>query len=194
VGFGLHSAEVGHPPEPFQEAFEVACAGDLAPLPHAGELPPAPGGGPASVRFCVERLGARRIAHGVLAAEDPELVAQLAATGVCLDVCPTSNALLRAVASLEEHPLPRLLRAGVACSVNSDDPLLFGCSLLSEYRCCREQLGLSDAELASCARASFEHSRAPEELKRRGLAGVERWLAAEAGGTATAPGSGPGHC
>merc|ERR1719433_459543 len=69
VGFGLHAAEVGNPPEPFEGAFEVACAGGaLAALPHAGELAPAPGKGPDSVRFCVDHLGARRIAHGVLAA------------------------------------------------------------------------------------------------------------------------------
>lgn len=184
VGLGLHAAEEGNPPEPFAHAIEIACNGSgLVPLPHAGEFPPSPGQGPASVRFCVDKLGAPRIGHGVLAAEDDELVTHLADKGVCLDVCPTSNYLLRVVGSLAEHPLPRLLAAGVACSINTDDPLLFGCDLLSEFEVCRKELRLSDAELAACARSSFVHSRAPEEIKRRGLDGVTAWLASSGEGS-----------
>ncbi|CAK0797766.1 unnamed protein product [Prorocentrum cordatum] len=199
VGFGLHSAEGGHPPEPFADAFDVACgtggaAGGsgaaLASLPHGGEIAPAPGQGPASVRCCVDRLGAKRVAHGVLAAEDPELLAHLSAKEVCLDVCPTSNWLLRVVEALEDHPLPKLLDAGVPCTINSDDPLLFGCSLLGEYEVARSRLGLADESLARCAAASFRFSCAPEGLRTRGLAAVDAWLAAGAGaaepGAATA--------
>ena len=93
VGFGLHADEGGNPPEPFARAFEIACGGDspLRAMPHAGEIAPSPGGGPESIKFCVRELGARRIAHGVLAAEDDALVAELARLGVCCDVCPTSN-------------------------------------------------------------------------------------------------------
>jgi len=189
VGFGLHSAEVGHPPEPFEQAFRAACDdGLVAALPHAGEIAPAPGQGPASVRFCVDVLGAKRIAHGVLAAEDAQLVSHLAAKGVCLDVCPTSNILLRVFESMDEHPLPRLLGAGVPCTINSDDPLLFGCNLLGEFERCRAELHLDDATLAACARSSFDHSLAPEETKQRGLAGVARWLACGAD-TTEAPSS-----
>lgn len=177
VGFGLHGNEEGFPPAPFADTMRRACVGGVVPVPHAGELPPVPGGGAASVRFCVDELGSRRIGHGVLAAEDDALVAHLAASGVCLDVCPTSNYLLRVVDSLGEHPLPRLLAAGVACSISSDDPLLFGCNLLSEFAACRREMGLSDAELAACARTSFVHSRAPEDVKARGLEGVTAWLA-----------------
>lgn len=179
VGFGLHSAESGNPPEPFAEAFKIACVGGVVAIPHAGEIPPSPGTGPASVQFCVDCIGARRIEHGVLAAEDPALVEHLADLGACLDVCPTSNYLLRVCTSLSEHPLPSLIRAGVTCTINSDDPLLFGCNLLGEYELCRSDMGLTDAELAACARASFRHSRAPEDVKQRGLIGVEAWLNAK---------------
>ena len=178
VGFGLHADEGGHPPEPFARAFEIACGGGspLTAMPHAGEIAPAPGGGPESVRFCVEELGARRIMHGVLAAEDDALVARLAALGVCCDVCPTSNYLLSVVESLSSHPLPQLLAAGVKCSINADDPLLFGCGLLSEFEVCRTELGMSDAALAACARTSFEHGRCPDALRQRGLDGIAAWL------------------
>merc|ERR1712070_344975 len=80
---------------------------------------------------------------------------------------------------LAEHPLPRLLAAGVACSIGPDDPLLFGCNLLDEFIACRIEMGLSDAELAACARSSFIHSRAPEAVKKQGLEGIAKWLADE---------------
>eukprot|EP00933_Yihiella_yeosuensis_P041147 TRINITY_DN35579_c0_g1_i1.p1 TRINITY_DN35579_c0_g1~~TRINITY_DN35579_c0_g1_i1.p1 ORF type:complete len:361 (-),score=84.81 TRINITY_DN35579_c0_g1_i1:315-1397(-) len=183
VGFGLHSAEPGNPPEPFAEAIRIACVGGVVPIPHAGELPPSPGAGPASVRFCVEGFGARRIAHGVLAVEDADLVADLAKLKVCLDICPTSNELLRAVpgpglGKSSEHPLKKLLAAGVPCTINSDDPLLFGCQLLGEFQRCRKELELNDAELAACASNSFHHSRAPEAIRESGLSGVQKWVKA----------------
>ncbi|CAE7724863.1 unnamed protein product [Symbiodinium pilosum] len=142
IGFGLHGAEVGNPPEPWKEAFKIACVAGVVPLPHAGEYPPssAPGAGPGSVQFCVDHLGARRIAHGVLAAEDDGLVAHLATLQVCLDICPTSNQLLGTVRGPGlQSPLKQFLEAGVPCTINSDDPLLFGCSLLGEYERCRQE-------------------------------------------------------
>ncbi len=133
--------------------------------------------GPDSVATAVDRLHADRILHGVRAAEDPALVARIAATGVCLDVCPTSNAKL-GVFEPGDHPLPRLERAGVTCSVNADDPLLFGAGLLDEYQLCRTKFLMSDEELAGIARASIQASGAPAGLKAAAGAGIDRWLAA----------------
>jgi len=178
VAFGLHGNEEGCPPAPFADAFRVARHGtDLLSTPHAGELAPFPGQGPASVAAAIEHLGAHRILHGVLAVHDPALVARLARDRICLDVCPSSNVQLSVVPSIEAHPLPKLLAAGVPCSLGSDDPLLFGPSLLDEFRLCRERMGLSDAQLAAMARASFAYSGAPPAVKAAGLAGVEAWLA-----------------
>ena len=101
---------------------------------------------------------------------------RLAALGTCLDVCPTSNACLKVVPSLAEHPLPRLLDAGIRCSVNGDDPLFFGASLLEEYQLCRDVLGLGDEQLAAIARTSIEAGGAPYGLKASALAGVDAWL------------------
>ncbi len=98
--------------------------------------------------------------------EDPDLLTRLADEGICLDVCPTSNVALSVVPGLHAHPLPQLLEAGVPCSINADDPLLFGMGLLDEYVVCRQALGLDDAVLASCARASIEHSGAPADQRR----------------------------
>jgi adenosine deaminase len=173
VSFGLASDEALFPPEPFAEAFAVARRAGLISAPHAGEL-----AGPASVRGALATLDPQRIEHGIRAVEDPALVWELAQRQVCLDVCPTSNALLSVVPSIEQHPLPELLRAGVRCSLNSDDPLFFGADLVAEYELGRSALGLDDAALAGIARASIEASGAPAALKQRGLAGIEAWLRA----------------
>lgn len=173
VGFGLANDEADWPPEPFAEAFAIAKDAGLLSAPHGGEL-----AGPASVVGCLEACRADRVMHGVRAVEDADLVARLADSGVCLDVCPTSNVLLSVVDSLDDHPLPRLLDAGVRCSINADDPLLFGPGILEEYQLCRDRLGLDDTALAGVARASLEASGAPADVVAAGLAGVDAWLAA----------------
>ena len=171
VAFGLANDEAPWPPEPFAQAFAMARDAGLLSTPHAGEL-----AGPASVVGALDALGADRIQHGVRAIEDPELVKRLADEGVCLDVCPSSNVLLSVVPSIEAHPLAALLAAGVRCSLNADDPLLFGPGLLDEYELARTQLGLDDAQLADIARSSIEASGAPDDLKATARAGVADWL------------------
>src|SRR3954447_10599489 len=172
VAFGLANDESLFGPAPFAEAFAIARDGGLLSTPHAGELD-----GPTSVVGALDDLGAHRIQHGVRAIEDPELVARLAESTVCLDVCPTSNLLLSVVPSIEEHPLGALLDAGVRCSVNADDPLLFGPGLLEEYELCRTQLGFDDERLAHIARCSIDASGAPEALKASARAGIAAWVA-----------------
>jgi adenosine deaminase len=176
VGFGLANDETGSPPEPFAPAFRLARQGGLLAVPHAGEL-----GGPDSVVGALDALGADRIAHGVRAIEDPSLVGRLARSGVCLDVCVTSNIMLSVFPSLASHPLPALLEAGVRCSLNADDPLLFGPNLLEEYELCRSEFGFSDERLAHIARCSIEASGAPQDTKDRGVAGIDGWLSSTDG-------------
>ncbi|MFF4035070.1 adenosine deaminase [Streptomyces sviceus] len=171
VSFGLAGDEAHCPPGPFAEAFAIAREAGLISAPHAGEL-----AGPASVRSALDVLGARRIAHGVRAVEDPALLARLAAEGVVLDVCPTSNIALGVVESLSVHPLPLLLRAGVRCTLNADDPLLFGAGLLDEYETARAGLALTDAQLAEMARVSIEASGAPRAMVEDAVTRVGDWL------------------
>ncbi|MET7689552.1 adenosine deaminase [Streptomyces sp. NPDC005483] len=172
VSFGLAGNEADHPAGPFAEAFAIARDAGLISAPHAGEL-----AGPASVRAALDVLGARRIAHGVRAVEDPALVARLAAEGVVLDVCPTSNIALGVVKSLAVHPLPVLLRAGVRCTLNADDPLLFGAGLLEEYETARTALALTDRQLAAIARVSVQSSGAPRVLVEDAVTRIGNWLA-----------------
>ena len=175
VGFGLANDESLVGPEPFAEAFAIINEAGLLSTPHAGEL-----AGPESIIGALDALAPDRLQHGVRAIEDPSLIHRLADSGICLDVCPTSNILLAVYPTYADHPLPALLDAGIRCSVNGDDPLLFGPGLLEEYEICRTELGLDDDALASIARSSIECSGAPAAVKTSGLAGVDAWLAADA--------------
>ena len=109
VALGLAGAEAGAPPEPFAPWFDRARAAGLHSAPHAGEH-----AGAESVWGAIRALSAERIGHGVRAIEDPALVAYLAEHKIPLDVCPLSNVRLGVAPSLERHPLPRLLEAGVS--------------------------------------------------------------------------------
>lgn len=172
IGFGLANDETHWPAEPFGPAFRIARAAGLLSVPHGGELR-----GAESVAACLDSCGAHRVMHGVRAVEDHELLKRIADTGVCLDVCPTSNVALSVVARLEDHPLPQLIDAGVMCSLNADDPLLFGPGIREEYELCRERLGFDDAVLAQIATWSLEASAAPMDFIDRHVAAVDAWLA-----------------
>jgi aminodeoxyfutalosine deaminase len=137
LGIGLGGEENLYPPEPFEPAFRAAREGGLASVPHAGEVM-----GAQSVRGALERLGADRLRHGIRAEEDPGLVREIAGRDVVLDVCPISNLRTGAVRSLAEHPLPRLVAAGVQCSISTDDPEMFDTDLTRDYKTATS-LGLS---------------------------------------------------
>jgi aminodeoxyfutalosine deaminase len=128
VGLGLVGVADDRAMEPFARAFAIARDGGLGVVPHAGEV-----AGPESVRAALDVLSADRIRHGIRAEEDPALVSELATRGTVLDVCPLSNLRTGVVASLGEHPLPRLIAAGVRCSISTDDPAMFDTDLTREY-------------------------------------------------------------
>jgi aminodeoxyfutalosine deaminase len=128
VGIGLGGEENLYPPEPFAPVFATAKAAGLASVPHAGEVV-----GAESVRGALNALAADRIRHGIRVIEDPGLVRELAGRELVLDVCPISNLRTGAVRSLNEHPLPRLVAAGVKCSISTDDPQMFDTDLTRDY-------------------------------------------------------------
>lgn len=108
VGLGLAGDELA-PCAPFARAAQIARDAGLQVVPHSGELR-----GPDSIREVLEVLRPDRLMHGVRAAEDPSLVAELADRAVCLDLCPTSNVALGIVAELADHPLAQLDAGDIA--------------------------------------------------------------------------------
>ena len=151
VGFGLASDETARPASDFAEAFAIAGRAGLRSVPHAGEL-----AGADSVADALDHLAPIRIGHGVRAVEDADVLNRLAAEGVVCDVCPTSNLTLGLAPDAAHHPLPRMLEAGVRCTLNADDPLMFGSSILQEYELARSQMGLDDKTLSRIAATSLE--------------------------------------
>jgi aminodeoxyfutalosine deaminase len=172
VAFGLGGPEIGVPRAQFAPHFAAARAAGLRSVPHAGETT-----GPQTIREALEFLGADRIGHGIAAALDPLLMAELATAGIPLEVCPTSNVATRAVPSLAEHPLPALVAAGVKVSINSDDPPMFSTDLNREYAVAAELLDLDQNGIADLAKAAVRQSFAPPDVARRVLAEIDAYLA-----------------
>jgi aminodeoxyfutalosine deaminase len=128
VGLGIGGDEHRAVPRDYVRAFAIAREGGLAAVPHAGEVT-----GPDLVREVLDVLSPRRIRHGIGAASDPALLGELRARGVGLDVCPTSNVRTGAVGHTDEVPMRVLADAGVAFTISTDDPAMFGTDLGAEY-------------------------------------------------------------
>ncbi|MCH1865225.1 adenosine deaminase [Nocardioides sp. CFH 31398] len=172
VGFGLSNDERRGSTADFARAFAIAERAGLALLPHGGELL-----GPASVRTCLDVLHADRLGHGVRTVEDPGLLERVVASGVALEVCPTSNVALGVYPDLGTVPLPQLLEAGATVALGADDPLLFGSRLGAQYATMRAAHDLDDETLAELGRMSIRAARMPDALREQLLADVDAWLA-----------------
>ncbi|WP_433720091.1 adenosine deaminase [Actinoplanes sp. CA-051413] len=174
ISFGLGGPEVGVPRPQFKPYFDKARAAGLHSVPHAGETT-----GPETIWDALRDLGAERIGHGIAAARDPQLMAYLAEHGIPLEVCPTSNVRTRAVPSIDEHPLPVLVAAGVPVTINSDDPPMFGTTLEEEYAVAARLLELDAAGVAGLARAAVHASFLPPAGKSALLAEIDDYAAGQ---------------
>jgi adenosine deaminase len=168
VGLGLAGPEsMEWPFQPLVPLFARARAEGLHSLPHAGEHV-----GPESIWAALRLLGAERLGHGVRCLEDPALVQYLVEKRIPLEVCPSSNVALGVCSDFDHHPLPRLLEAGLAVTLASDDPPLFSTTLTDEYLRCTARFSWSAEQVLSIAAAGFEYSLLPRESK-------QAWLAAQ---------------
>jgi adenosine deaminase len=161
IGVGLDSAEVGNPPSKFQAVFDRARAEGFLTVAHAGEE-----AGPDYVWEALDLLKVSRVDHGVRSLDDPALVARLVDERMPLTVCPLSNVRLRVVPTLAAHPLKKMIDAGLMCTCNSDDPAYFGGYVGDNFRETAQALALTDDELVTLARNSFEASFIDESAKR----------------------------
>lgn len=166
LGIGVGGDEGALPTRQFLPFFEEARRLGLHTVAHAGEFCSA-----RSVSEAVETLGAERIGHGFRAMEDPGVVRLLKRRGIPLEVCPTSNLRTRVIRRWRDHPLPRMIEAGLRLSLNSDDPGLFKTSLLQEYRSAHRRMGLGAETLYQRHRdgiqASFLSANRKRELLER---------------------------
>lgn len=162
VALGIGGDEERGPAELFPEIYREARDLGLHGVAHAGETV-----GPQSIRKAVELLGAERIGHGLAAARDPQVLALLRDRVIPLEVCPTSNVCTGLIPRFQDHPLPRLLEAGVVVTLNSDDPAMFGTSLEQEFQQVARCFEFSAAEITNLCTNAVNASFLPSEEKQR---------------------------
>ena len=170
AGVGLDSSELGHPPEKFARVFDAAGALGLKRVAHAGEEGP-----PDYVWQALDVLKIDRLDHGNRSLEDAALTERLVREGMTLTVCPLSNVKLCNVASIDAHPIDRMLALGLKVTVNSDDPAYFGGYVGENYRAVAAARGLDKAQLATLARNSFTGSFLPAADIARHVAAVDAY-------------------
>lgn len=152
VGFDVAGDEHHFPSlAPLREPFAIAAAAGLGLTAHAAEAGPA-----SAVREAVHLLGVSRVGHGSRIADDPELLRWAADTGICIEVCPTSNVLTAASQSFERHPVRAFLESGCRVVVGDDDPTTTGSRLSREMASLRERVGLDAVQLASIHATSID--------------------------------------
>jgi adenosine deaminase/aminodeoxyfutalosine deaminase len=159
VAFGIGGDERAGPPELFAEVYARAAEHALHLTAHAGES-----AGPESIWGALN-LKAERIGHGLTAAQDSELMEELAERQVPIEICLTSNLRTGCCPDLAQHPVRRYFDEGLMLTLNSDDPAMFRTSLVAEYALVQEAFGFSDEHLREMARNSFEASFLPPEKK-----------------------------
>jgi adenosine deaminase len=168
-GVGLDSSELGHPPSKFRQVFDQAADLGLKRVAHAGEEGP-----PEYIREALELLGVDRIDHGNRCLEDPALVEILVERQVPLTVCPQSNLRLAVVKRMADHPIRRMLDAGLKVCVNSDDPAYFGGYVNDNFAALVDALDLGEDEIRRLVINSFEASFLPPEDIARHVAAVRQ--------------------
>lgn len=160
IGVGLDSSEMGHPPSKFERVFEAARNAGLKTVAHAGEEGP-----PSYVREAIDLLKIDRIDHGNRALEDMALVADIVQRGLALTVCPLSNLRLCVVDDLKQHPLKKMLEAGLCATINSDDPAYFGGYLLDNFIAIATALDLKESDIIRLSQNSINASFLAENQK-----------------------------
>jgi adenine deaminase len=171
IGVGLDSSERGHPPEKFARVFARCKELGLHLVAHAGEEGP-----PEYIRTALDLLQVERIDHGVRCLEDAALTQRLARDRVPLTVCPLSNIKLRVFNKAADHNLLKLLEAGLAVTVNSDDPAYFGGYMNDNFVQMFEALPLEKSHAYQLARNSFSASFLDGAAKQKYLNEVDAFF------------------
>lgn len=160
VGLSLAGDEVSHSAEPFGPIFSAIREEGLGISIHAGEW-----AGPENIRHAIEDMGAPRIGHGVRIMEDQELVRLARDRCVAFEVCLTSNIQSGAVTTIDDHPLPSMLQAGLQVTLNTDDPGVSDTRLSDEYALAITQLGLSLESIKGLVLTALQASFLPPKVK-----------------------------
>lgn len=165
VGIDLADNEVGFDPAPFAPCFEKAKEAGLRITVHAGEA--LEKGSERNILDSVSKLHAERIGHGIQCYRDPEVLDFVVKNQIPLEVCPTSNILTGAVSNIQEHPIKKLLEAGVNVTISSDDPGIFNKNTLEEYELLNTELNLDESTLIKCSHRAAQASFIDQDKKQK---------------------------
>src|SRR5689334_24470370 len=139
AGFDIAGAEAGWPPSRHLDAFQYVARENFHITIHAGE-----GFGLPSIWEALQWCGAERLGHGVRIVDDirvspagavelGRLASYVRDRRIPLEMCPTSNVQTGAAASIEEHPIRLLRQLSFRVTVNTDNRLMSGVTLSSEF-------------------------------------------------------------
>ncbi|MFI7118395.1 adenosine deaminase [Amycolatopsis sp. NPDC049868] len=153
VGFDIAGPEDGFPPTRNLDAFEFLRTNNAHFTIHAGEA-----FGLASIWEAIQHCGAERLGHGVRIVDDIKtgsdgtvhlgrLAAYVRDRRIPLEICPTSNVQTGAARSIGEHPIGLLARLRFRVTVNTDNRLMSGCSMTSEFAALSEAFGFGLPDL-----------------------------------------------
>ncbi len=128
IGLGMDGEEAPSPPEQFASAFAMAGEAGLHRTSHASEDAP-----PRNIKACVDVLGCERIDHGYYVLDDPALLERCREEGIGFTTAITTTVKAYFSDVLSEHPVPRMIDAGLRVSLGSDDPAMVRTDLAQEY-------------------------------------------------------------
>lgn len=140
VAVDLAGAEALFPTSQFADVFALAVELEIPFTIHAGEA-----AGADSIRQAL-LFGAQRIGHGVRAEEDAEITELLLQRGIPLEMCPISNQQTKAVQNIDDYPLRRYLQQGMTVTVNTDNMVVSGTTIPTEFAFLRDNLALTAEE------------------------------------------------
>ncbi|MCQ2375186.1 MAG: adenosine deaminase [Salinivirgaceae bacterium] len=142
VGFDLAGAEDGFPAKDHRDSFNLIVNNNINTTAHAGEAY-----GPESIAQALHLISANRIGHGTRLREDGDLLNYVNDHRIPLEMCVTSNLQTKAVDSIEKHPVKFYFDLGLRVTINTDNRLVSGTTLLDEYMLVIEKFGFTESEL-----------------------------------------------
>lgn len=95
---------------------------------HVGEF-----GTADDVMEAVEILELSEMHHGIAAVKSQQIMKWLSKHKIQLNVCPTSNIMLKRIQTYANHPIKELFENGIPLTINTDDLLIFDSSVSDEY-------------------------------------------------------------
>ncbi len=165
VGIDLADQDIGFEIRRFAPLLDKARQAGLRVTSHSGEGDAAEA--PQHIRVAIEELGVERIGHGTHVIDDPDVLALAIEKSVLFEICPFSNWLTSTVQSTRDHPIRRIMEAGVAISINSDDPGIFGIELCDEYEMLRREHGFDEDDFNRVNDLAAAHSFVPHDEKQK---------------------------